>query len=338
MQAIRLNGRFANPWPNARPSGTFSHILRWQWQRLRNGVPPAPAVDAFEQCQPAIVQPTASPAETRISWLGQSGFLLQLGGLNLLVDPVLSRRASPFAHVGPSRIVPSALTVAELPPLHALVLSHDHYDHLDERTCAALLERFGALLPIFAPLGYRAWFARLGALAVTELDWWQTASIADLELTCLPVQHWSRRGRVANTRLWGAWLLCSHSARVYFCGDSGYCPAFREVYTRLGAPDVALLPIGAYEPRWFMRTMHMNPEEAVQAYLDLSARDFVAMHWGTFHLTDEPMLEPPERLRAEWRARGLPEAQLHIPRHGETLVWKKDAEGHLASSARNASP
>ena len=313
--------RFVNPWPeSARGSGAGA-LLKWQWQRIRHGVPPLPDLAQLPRVEP-VVAPSVEEGEGRVTWLGQASFLLQIGGRNLLTDPVLSLRASPFASVGPARLVPPPLTVSELPPLDGVLISHDHYDHLDSRTIKALVERFGAELPIFAPLGYRPWFARLKARHVVERDWWQSTRLGDIELTCLPVQHWTRRTFSVNTRLWCSWLVRARAISLYFCGDSGYCPAFREIRERVGPPDVALMPIGAYEPRWFMKTAHMNPEEAVQAFKDLGAREFVAMHWGTFNLTDEPLLEPPIRTRAAWQAQQLPENFLHIPKHGETLTWR----------------
>jgi N-acyl-phosphatidylethanolamine-hydrolysing phospholipase D len=315
-------GHFVNPWPKAaRSVGRFA-MLRWQWQRIRDGVPPTPAASQFPTQEPMVARPAGSPDELRLTWLGQATFLLQIGGANLLTDPVLSKRASPFASLGPSRIVAAPLTVAELPPIDAVLISHDHYDHLDARTCALLVDRFGRDLQFLTPLGYRAWFSKLGAVNVVERDWWQTARIGELDAICTPSQHWTRRIFAVNTRLWSSWLVRAHHHSVYFCGDSGYAPAFREVRDRLGSPDIALMPIGAYEPRWFMKSAHMNPEEAVQAYLDLGAKEFVAMHWGTFKLTDEPMLEPPVRTRTAWAALGLPAAGLHIPKHGETLTWR----------------
>jgi len=296
-------------------------MLKWQWHRIRHGVPVTPDAAQFPLAMPDIARPHAPRGECRITWLGQSGFLIQLGEANLLLDPVLSRRASPFASFGPARISAAPLRVADLPAIDAVVLSHDHYDHLDARTIRELIARFGAELRFFTPLGYAPWFGAHGAHNVVERDWWQSASMAELRLTCLPAQHWTRRGFAVARRLWGSWLIQSPEHSVYFCGDSGYCPVFREIRARVGAPEIALLPIGAYEPRWFMKPAHMNPEEAVQTFLDLGAGEFVAMHWGTFRLTDEPMLEPPTRTRAAWQSARLPEDRLHIPRHGQTLVF-----------------
>lgn len=277
--------------------------------------------------QPDIARPRASADEYRITWIGQSSFLLQLGETTILTDPMLSRRAGPFQSVGPARLINAPVTIADLPEIDAVLLSHDHYDHLDSPTMRGLIERFGGGLPFITPLGYTRWFARLGARNVVERDWWGSTALpgASAEFVCLPAQHWTRRGMDIGRRLWSSWLIRVPGFSVYFCGDSGYCPAFREIGARMEAPDIALMPIGAYEPRWFMKPAHMNPEEAVQAFVELGAREFVAMHWGTFRLTDEPMLEPPMRTRSAWDALELLPERLHVPRHGETLTWRAQA-------------
>ena len=312
--------KFQNPWPTAELDHRGSAFLRWRWQRLRYGVPGNPPPGSFPIAPHDIAQPRAPLPECRVTWLGQASFLVQLAGLNILTDPLFSKRASPFAHIGPARVAPLPIRPDELPPIDAVLLSHDHYDHLDSRTVRMLHDRFGAALPWITPLGYRDWFARRDVTNVVELDWWQQTRLGAIEVTALPAQHWTRRGWRPLERLWCSFMLSGPAQSVFFCGDSGYCPAFREIGERFGGCDIALLPIGAYEPRWFMRSAHMNPEEAVQTFIDLRARRFVPMHWGTFRLTDEDMLEPPKRLRAGWTAAGLPEDHLHILQHGQTLI------------------
>jgi N-acyl-phosphatidylethanolamine-hydrolysing phospholipase D len=225
-----------------------------------------------------------------------------------------------------------------LPTIHAVLLSHDHYDHLDRPTVAALHTRFGDDLAWLTPLGYRGWFAGLGVHRVVERDWWESAELPGdtFEAVATPARHWTRRRPFGtNRRLWCGWVVRRRATaasgggaeadgagpRIWFAGDSGYCPAFREIGERLGPFDLSLVPIGAYEPQWFMGAAHMNPEEAVQAYRDAGGRGgFVGIHWGTWRLTFEDPLEPPERARAAWDAAGLPPEHLHIPRHGETIV------------------
>lgn len=298
-------------------------MLRWRLQRWRNPVPPDPPASAFERGDPDPAHPAAPPGELRATWVGHATFLLQFGGLNVLTDPVWSERASPLRWAGPTRLVPAALPFERLPPIDVVLLSHDHYDHLDDATVGALHERWGDRITWVTPLRYARWLGRRGIRRVAELDWWQSASFRDgFRITAAPARHWTRRGPWdAMRRHWASFALAApDGTRVYFAGDSGYAPFFCEVGERCGPFTAVLMPIGAYEPRWFMHAAHMNPEEAVQAWVDLGETGvFIPMHWGTFRLTDEGALEPPRRLRAAWSRRALPAAQLRVLRHGETL-------------------
>ncbi|HEX6589794.1 MAG TPA: MBL fold metallo-hydrolase [Longimicrobiales bacterium] len=283
---------------------------------------------------PSFDSPRATPDALTATWIGQSSWLLQIGGLNVLTDPVFSRRASPFSWAGPSRLHPPGIALDALPPIDVVLVSHDHYDHLDVASIVGLKRRFGDELTFVAPLGFPRWFARLGIHRVVELDWWQKAMIplpggGTLDVTATPAQHWCKRGPRDSRRLWcsfalrtrlGAHAGDAHAGpSTFFTGDSGYCPAFREIGAKLGPFDLSLVPIGAYEPRWFMEPAHMSPDEAVQVYQDLGGKGALAgMHWGTFILTDEPVEEPPARTRAAWAARGLPVDALWIPAIGQT--------------------
>lgn len=322
-------GGFRNPWIDGHPGRRGGDFLRWQWQRLKHGWPRRNGVE-LPMSEPSFERPRAAADVIAATWIGQASWLLQVGGMNLLTDPVFSHRASPLSWAGPARLNPPGIALGDLPQIDAVLLSHDHYDHLDESTVRALHARFGDAPTWFTPLGYASWFARLGIRRVVELDWWQDAAMplakgdGSLRVTATPAQHWCRRGPRDSPRLWASFGLHVEAAgaarAVFFAGDSGYCPAFREIGERLGPFDLSLVPIGAYEPRWFMETAHMNPEEAVQTWVDLGARGaFAGMHWGTFILTDEPVLEPPERVRRAWVERGLPAADLWIPAHGQTF-------------------
>lgn len=263
------------------------------------------------------------PAKPQLVWLGHASFLFQHRSLNVLTDPVLSDRASPFRFVGPRRFTPPALTVAEMPPIHLVLISHNHYDHLDEATVRQLHQRFGANLCFCIPKGLRRWFEKRGIHNLVELDWWQSTPLAGKnEVFCLPAQHFS--GRTAtdtNTSLWCSWLLEMDGFRFYFGGDTGYGQVFRDIGELFAPIDLALLPIGAYDPRWFMAPVHVAPEEAVRIHQDIGARQSVAMHWGTFVLTDEPMDEPPRRLRLALERQGISELAFRVMQHGE--VWSR---------------
>lgn len=306
-------GGYRNPWPGARPKG-FGAALRWAAGRAVRRARGERAVErsVLALGPHAIVHPRQGDASLRATWIGHSTVLLQIGAMNVLTDPIWSERASPVSWAGPRRLVPPAVSLASLPPIDVVVLSHDHYDHLDAPTVRALATAHPAARWV-APLGVGGLLTRLGVSQVAELDWWQSTHAADTVVTAVPAQHFSGRS-LANrdSTLWAGFAIAAGGWRVLFGGDTGYHPEFAEIGRRLGPFDLALLPIGAYEPRWFMRPVHMNAEEAVCAAIDLGtgagadAPALLATHWGTFRLTDEPMDEPPRRARDAWTAHQLP--------------------------------
>ena len=256
-----------------------------------------------------------------MTWVGHATFLLQLGPLNVLTDPMWSERASPFQWLGPRRLMSPAVDFNALPPLDVVLLSHNHYDHLDAATVRRIARRFPET-PWLCPMGLGAWLQSRGVRHAIERDWWQTVELPGLRAACAPAQHFSARGfRDRNRTLWCGWTIEADAVRVYFAGDTALHPSFDEIGSRLGPFDLVMLPIGAYEPRWFMRRVHMNPEDAVAAYralVDGTSPPCVAMHWGTFRLTDEPVEEPPARFAQRWREAGLPDHANWTLAHGET--------------------
>ena len=322
----RPNGRFCVPWERQPPEARGEHaFLRWQLERLTHHLPPNPRPGDLPLAEPDPARPRAPEGELRVTWIGHATFLIQFGGLNLLTDPVFGERASPFSWMGPRRFVPPGLALDALPEIDAVLLSHDHYDHLDAPSVRRLQRRFGPGLRWIAPLRHADWLHAHGVRQVREVDWWDRVVLdgGAVSVTCAPAQHWTRRTLGGtNSRLWGSFALRDRAGRgIYFGGDSGYFRGYREIGAELGPFAAVMMPIGAYEPRWFMAAGHMNPEEAVRAYQDLGGTGaLVAMHWGTFRLTDENPLEPPVRVRAAWAAAGLPEEALLVLRHGETRV------------------
>ncbi|WP_164084714.1 MBL fold metallo-hydrolase [Alteromonas flava] len=244
------------------------------------------------------------PDTVQVTWLGHSTFLIQYQGINILTDPIFSDRASPLSFMGPRRYVPHVIDYKQLPPIDAVVISHSHYDHLDEAT----IKQLGNRPTYYVPLGLKTWFVDNGVneTQVNELDWQQTAIFnQDLRVVALPSQHWSARSlgdRFAT--LWASWGLVFSDFTLWFAGDTGYhSELFKPIGTQLGVIDLALIPIGAYAPRWFMQDYHVNPEEAVKIHDDIGAKQSIGMHWGTFPLTAEPPIEPQQRLYQVMQAR-----------------------------------
>lgn len=254
------------------------------------------------------------------TWLGHASFLVQLDGLNILTDPHLSPRASPLGFAGPERLIAPAIDLPNLPPIDAVLLSHDHYDHLDAPTLRALAESHEPA--VIAPLGHATLLAELGCRRVTELDWWACHKRRGVSVTAVPVQHFSGRGLGdRNRRLWAGFVLEADGRKVFFAGDTGYSPDFAEIGRRFGPIDLSLIPIGAHAPRDFMRPVHVDPEEAVKIHQDVGSRLSLAMHWGTFRLTTEPLDEPPQRLRAALAAAHIDDSTFRVVDPGETVYW-----------------
>lgn len=298
------------------PHHGLAAFLRWQWQTRGR----FPARQHFPLQQPDPARLAGPATKPQLTWIGHASFLFQYQGWNLLTDPVFSQRCSPFSFAGPKRAVPPALTVAQLPEINAVLISHNHYDHLDRQTVRQLQARFGDGIQWFVPSGVKPWLRAQGVRQITELGWWQSVCHDQAEVFFLPTQHFSGRGPGDhNHTLWGSWRVNFPDFSLYFAGDTGYAPLFQEIGTTLGPVDLALLPIGAYEPRWFMAPVHINPAEAVRIHQDIRARQSVAMHWGTFVLTDEPLDEPPRALRRALAEQGLPANDFLIPDHGQLL-------------------
>ena len=252
-----------------------------------------------------------------VIWIGQSTILLNHNGLTVLTDPQFSYRASPLVFAGPKRVTPTPFKIKDLPEIDVVLISHNHYDHLDRSSIKDLIKHQPSI-KFMVPLGLAKTLHKWGAVDVTELDWWQAFEFREVEIQPTPVQHWSKRALFdRNKSLWAGWMMKWDDFSFYFAGDSGYSGSFKETAKRLGSPTLAAIPIGAYEPRDFMKAAHMNPEEAVKAFDDLDAKYGVAIHWGTFKLTTEPMDQPPERLLQGLNDKQISSAKFRVLRHGE---------------------
>lgn len=278
--------------------------------------------------------PAVGPGEVGVTWAGHASWVVRTGGLTVLTDPVWSRRILGT----PARMTPPGVRWEELPPVDAVVISHNHYDHLDAPT----LRRLPRDTALFVPAGLARWCRRRGFRRVTELDWWECAELGGVRFEFVPAHHWSKRSLLDTCRtLWGGWLLTDRAGggrTVYFAGDTGYGHWFGEIGARHPAIDLALLPIGAYAPRWWLRDVHADPEEAVRAFLDLGARRMAPMHWGAFVLSAEPVMEPLHRVLAAWARAGLPREDLWDLPVGasRTLGAAAGTAGRAPSAAREA--
>jgi N-acyl-phosphatidylethanolamine-hydrolysing phospholipase D len=321
----RPGGGFRNPWPGSVEHGLGS-MLRWTADRLRQGRLAFRAIGTPPAVVPNDVR--ADPpldGAIRLTWIGHSSFLIQFGGLNVLTDPVFADRVSPVRFAGPRRLVPPGVSLDALPPIHLVLQSHDHYDHFDAESIATLARRHASAVWC-APLGLAARLRALGVREVLERDWLEAADpLPGVRVECVPARHFSGRSLTdRNSTLWCGWTLSARGRCIYFVGDSAFHPDFAAIGARSGPFDAVLMPIGAYDPRWFMSAVHMNPEEAVAAFAALrsahAAHDsvMIAMHWGTFVLTEEPVDEPPLRARAAWAARALEQDALWVMAPGET--------------------
>lgn len=298
----------------------------------------------------AALQRGAPEGEMQVTWLGHASVLVQFQGWNILADPIFSKRCSPVQFMGPQRVRPSPVRIEhlkeDLPRIDAVCISHNHYDHLDQQSVVALNDLVQP--PVwFVPMGTKEWMTDVGVESVVEMEWGQQATMPgeissscetsdricrpELVISCLPCQHWCARGIFdRNKMLWASWAFTSNATSgsrgsYFFGGDTGYCGGvFRQIGSALGQVDVAALPIGAYGAKseeWFHKASHMNPEQAVQTRSDLNAKHAIAMHWGTFQLTAEPLLEPPARLERARKAAGLADDEFVVFQHGETRCF-----------------
>jgi N-acyl-phosphatidylethanolamine-hydrolysing phospholipase D len=268
---------------------------------------------------PHVPYDAAALAENpSITWIGHSTMLVRMDGVTFLTDPIFSERASPLSVAGPKRLVEPGVPLDALPPVDFVTLSHDHYDHTDLPSIEALARR-GTRFVAGLEMGD---LVRSVGGEVVELDWWQSTRMNGVVVHCVPAQHFSGRSVVGHgRRLWAGFVVVGPTRRFYHAGDTGYFDGFRELARRLGPIDLAALPIGAYDPPEIMRFVHLNAEEAIQAAVDLGARRALAMHWGTFDLTDEPLDEPPQRFRAAADAKGLGADRAWVMAVGETRRW-----------------
>jgi N-acyl-phosphatidylethanolamine-hydrolysing phospholipase D len=269
----------------------------------------------------AIHEP--NPEQIQVTWIGHSTFLIQHRQRNILTDPIFGDCLTPVPGLRLRRASPPGLAFDQLPPIHDVLISHNHYDHLDSPTVQRLA-KLSAGTRFWLPSGLSAWFRQKQIANVRELAWWKSSAFpGETEIHAVPAQHFAARGPFdRNQTHWCGWVLRSGRQKIYFAGDSGYSPEFKEIGTRFGGMDVSLIPIGAYNPRWIMRSIHTDPAEAVQIHEDVRSRLSIASHWGTFRLTDEPLHEPPALLNLALAKNGLSKEAFRALPPGETVTVK----------------
>jgi N-acyl-phosphatidylethanolamine-hydrolysing phospholipase D len=311
---------------------SFGDFVRWQWESRsidKTTHIPAPSV----QADLALLKTPSLPTMT---WIGHATALVQASGLNVLVDPIFSERASPVQIFGPKRAQPPGVAMADLPTIDVVLISHNHYDHLDRISVAQLDEKAkaaGKTTLFIVPLGLKTWFNGIGIDSVIELDWWEHHMVQGVEFHLTPVQHWSARSvNDRSATLWGGWSVFGADFHWYYAGDTGYSRDFadtakhfapRQTEALGGGFDLALVPVGAYEPRWFMAQQHVNPMESLRIHQDVGAKRSIGVHWGTFALTDEPLDQPPRDLAIARQALSVKKEDFDVLAIGESRQFAK---------------
>jgi L-ascorbate metabolism protein UlaG (beta-lactamase superfamily) len=264
--------------------------------------------------------------------------LIQTQDINILTDPIWSKRASPLSFIGPGRARLPGVKFDDLPYIDLVVISHNHYDHLDRKTLKRLHERFAP--KVLVAVGDKKLVQSTGMTDVQELDWWESVEIRPgITVTFTPTQHFSARGLFDRQKsLWGSYMIQNQGRRIYFGGDAAYSTHYAEIRKRLGAPDIALLPIGAYKPRFFMKPLHMDPAEAVEAHVDLRSTQSIAMHFGTFQMSSEGIEQPLTDLRAALLKKGVSEERFVALHEGETRIYKVMTSDETNPETRSAFP
>ena len=290
---------------------SFGDFLKWRMTRKEPKTVQIETSDKWKQL--------GEQSKNYAVWIGHSTYLLNNGDLTILTDPVFSKRASPFSWAGPKRLIAPAISIEELPDIDVITVSHNHYDHLDIASLKTL-HKLNPNASFLVSKGDMDLLVRSGIKNVTEFLWWEDLEVKNTLFTFTPVQHWSARGfRDRNKSLWGGWFMQSSDSTIYHAGDTGYSDDFKETRSRLGSPDFAMIPIGGYDPLWFMRYHHVNPLESIQIALDLGVPKSFGMHWGTFRLTDEDILEPAQLIDQELKKLNLADDFFRTVKPGEIL-------------------
>ena len=310
----------------------LSDVLAWQMHRTLNSLPPKPQTPTPQVVADlTFIHANAKAVQSMVpavTWIGHASTLVQASGLNVLTDPIFSEYAGPVKYVAPRRTQAPGLALAQLPKIDVVLISHNHYDHLDAPSILELNQQVGGPPLFLVPLGIKEWMNDLGVTTVREMDWWHTYRVNEVIFMMTPVRHWSaRNGNDFNQSLWGGWAVMGTTFHWYFSGDTAYSNDFTSTKNRVntlqtreqgGGFDLALIGIGAYEPRWFMSEQHVNPSEAIKIHQDLGAKRSIGVHWGTFNLSDEALDQPPRDLVEASDAAGMGKDEFSVMAIGET--------------------
>ncbi|MEH7082510.1 MBL fold metallo-hydrolase [Neobacillus drentensis] len=283
-----------------------------KWQRERKKKVKDLSINIEQSSSKKVSELQENKSKTSYTWVGHSTFLIQLNGINILTDPVWARRMGLE-----KRLTEPGISLADLPEIDVVVISHGHYDHLDFPT----LKKLKGNPQYFVPAGLKSLFNRKGYQKVKELNWWESVELGGIMIHFVPAQHWTRRSLTdMNTSHWGGWIFQTANETLYFVGDTGYFSGFKQIAERFTSIDTVFMPIGAFEPEWFMAPAHISPEDSVKAFIELKAKSFVPMHYGTYRLADDTGPEALDRLLREWEKQQLPKEQLKVLLLGETVI------------------
>lgn len=319
--------KFVNP--DEVESHTYFDVLKWwlsgndkgKWHK----------VEEHEAIQ-SVPQKTVSDDEFHVTFVNHATFLLQIDGLNILTDPIWSYRASPYQWIGPKRMRPPGIKFEDLPPIDLVLISHNHYDHLDIRTIQQLNKKHEP--QFIMPLGVERYLHEQGIHQTTHLDWWEDYSFnQQISLTAVPARHFAGRGLFdRNKTLWCGYVLHTSLGNIYFAGDTGYSGFISDIGNRFGPMHTSFIPIGAYKPRWFMEPIHLSPEDAVMAHQDLQSKHSIAMHFGTFPMADDGMEDPTDDLKKAREKYGITDGEFIIPEEGNTKIYQSEKRVEKISS------
>ncbi len=305
--------------PSGKPANDIKEVFKFMGSRKP---------DKWQRNYETFVRSEAIPIPTKetvqITFINHSTFLIQYQGVNILTDPIWSKRCSPFQFMGPARMRPPGIRFEDLPKIDLVLVSHNHYDHMDKLTIQRLTKKWN---PTFVTsLGNKATLERWGCTVQDELDWWQETSFGDLSIKATPCNHFSSRGIFDRDQtLWCGFLLTKNNHKLYFAGDSGYSDVFPQIGKQVGTIDVSLIPIGAYLPVWFMSPIHISPKEAVQVHIDVNSKQSIAMHFGTFALADDGPFRPIKELAEALANAQIDPAKFIVPEEGKSIVCSLSA-------------